>query len=180
VADSSHGLTVLAAFVSCDGIEVRELSSGKCLLTLADRDTNLRAVTFSHDSALIASVLEDDTIKIWETSSGKRLQTLTCHGSAVSDRTIRKRRLSDDIWFMQTQSSRRSNIVSITFSHDSTLVAVILKDKTIKTWETSSGRCLRTLRGHDKAVNSASFSHDSALIASASEDGTVKMTAVYA
>ena len=48
-------------------------------------------------------------------------------------------------------------------------------DKTIKIWETASGKCERTLEGHEEGVSDVSWSVDSKLVCSASDDNTVRI-----
>ena len=47
-------------------------------------------------------------------------------------------------------------------------------DKTIKTWDITSGSCLSTLRGHSAVVRSVCFSSDGKKLTSGSEDSTVR------
>jgi WD40 repeat protein len=48
-------------------------------------------------------------------------------------------------------------------------------DRTVKIWDTGSGECLQTHKGHSDWVSSVAFSHNSAWLASASYDSTVKI-----
>ena len=47
-------------------------------------------------------------------------------------------------------------------------------DKTIKIWDTSSGTCIKTLKGHTHSVNSLCLLTDGTL-ASGSYDNTIKI-----
>lgn len=66
-------------------------------------------------------------------------------------------------------------VTSITFSHDSKLLASASGDCTVKVWDTSNGQCLQTLERHSGSFNSVVFSHNSKLVASASDDHAVKV-----
>ncbi|KAH7327561.1 vegetative incompatibility protein HET-E-1 [Rhexocercosporidium sp. MPI-PUGE-AT-0058] len=66
-------------------------------------------------------------------------------------------------------------ITSVTFSHDSTMLASASLDHTIKLWDAITGSCVATLEGHSRSVNSVAFSHDSAMLVSASHDRTIKL-----
>ncbi|KAF2681885.1 WD40 repeat-like protein [Lentithecium fluviatile CBS 122367] len=76
---------------------------------------------------------------------------------------------------LQTLEGHSSYVSSVTFSHDSTLLASASRDDTVKVWDARSGECLSTLKGHSSWVSSVAFSHDSTLLASASADCTVKL-----
>ncbi|KAJ1461709.1 WD40-repeat-containing domain protein, partial [Pelagophyceae sp. CCMP2097] len=48
----------------------------------------------------------------------------------------------------------------VTWSVDERRVASCSNDRTVRLWEPESGRCVRTLVGHDDAVMGAGFSED--------------------
>ena len=48
-------------------------------------------------------------------------------------------------------------------------------DKTIKIWEVSSGKCMKTFSGHSSEIEFVVFSHDSTLLSSVSDDANVKI-----
>ncbi|TVY40826.1 Vegetative incompatibility protein [Lachnellula occidentalis] len=68
-----------------------------------------------------------------------------------------------------------SAVNSVTFSHDSKLLASGSNDQTVMIWNVSAGSCQQTLEGHNGWIRSVSFSHDSKLLASASYDKTIKI-----
>ena len=76
---------------------------------------------------------------------------------------------------LQTLEGHSGWVSSVTFSHDSKLLASASWDKTVKVWDANNGQCLQTLEGHSHKADSVTFSHDSKLFASASWDGTVKV-----
>lgn len=73
------------------------------------------------------------------------------------------------------KSHNDRDIPPISSGGDAAWLASASEDRSIKIWDSGNGLCLKTLNGHDGAVNSVFFSHDSARLASASDDGTVKL-----
>ncbi|CAK7207179.1 hypothetical protein SEUCBS139899_009987 [Sporothrix eucalyptigena] len=61
------------------------------------------------------------------------------------------------------------------FSPDGTQLASGSYDKTVKLWDTASGECTQTLKGHSQYVTSVVFSPDGTQLASGSYDETVKL-----
>lgn len=66
-------------------------------------------------------------------------------------------------------------ITSLNFSHDSKILASGSNDHTVRLWDSASGQCLQTFKGHWFSVCSVTFSHDSKLIVSASSDDTIRV-----
>ncbi len=73
------------------------------------------------------------------------------------------------------QNGHRSYIYSVTFSPDGKLMASGSEDRTLKLWEVSTGRPLRSFTGHDKKIASVAFSPDGMMLASGSEDHRIKL-----
>ena len=61
------------------------------------------------------------------------------------------------------------------FSADGSKIVSSSWDKTIKLWDVTFGKLLKTLEGHSSYVYSACFSPDGSWIASGSFDRTIKL-----
>ena len=65
--------------------------------------------------------------------------------------------------------------MSVAFSPDGQRLASASHDKTVKIWDTATGKELFALKGHADGVRSVAFSPDGQRLASASDDKTVKI-----
>ncbi len=68
-----------------------------------------------------------------------------------------------------------SYVSSVAFSPDGKSIASGSWDKTIKLWEVSSGKLIKTLTGHNGSVYSVAFSPDGKTMASGSQDDTIML-----
>ena len=74
-----------------------------------------------------------------------------------------------------TLKGHSDEVYSVAFSPDGKRLASGSSDKTIKLWDTVTGKELLTLKGHLSAVFSVAFSPDGERLASGSRDTTIKL-----
>jgi WD40 repeat protein len=67
------------------------------------------------------------------------------------------------------------SVFAAVFSPDGSGIATASSDATARLWDTSTGRCLRTLSGHDGAVSAVAFRPDGRQLATASADKTARL-----
>jgi len=70
-------------------------------------------------------------------------------------------------------------VKAVAFSPDGKLALSGSSDKTLKLWEVSSGRVVRTFKGHSDSLRAVVFSPDGQLALSGSDDNTLKLWEVY-
>jgi WD40 repeat protein len=73
------------------------------------------------------------------------------------------------------QKGHELAVISIAVSPDSNFVATGSKDKSIKLWELSTGREVKSFLGHEMSVTALDFSSDGKLLLSGSNDKTVRL-----
>ncbi|ACC79946.1 WD40 repeat domain-containing protein [Nostoc punctiforme] len=74
-----------------------------------------------------------------------------------------------------TLGGHAKEVQGISFSPDGKMLASASDDNTVKLWDTTTGKEIKTLTGHTNSVLGISFSPDGKMLASASSDNTVKL-----
>jgi hypothetical protein len=74
-----------------------------------------------------------------------------------------------------TLAGHTSAVFSVAFAPNGRTLATGSLDKTVRLWESATGRHTVTLTGHTEAVTSVAFSPDGDLLAAGGTDGTVRL-----
>ena len=83
-------------------------------------------------------------------------------------------RLLRDPWTLHSMGIGEGSIVQVVRTKPH-LVVTASGDRTARLWNSTSGKCLRTLKGHRGHVRCAAFSPDGELVVTASDDWTAKL-----
>ncbi|KAF4464585.1 WD40 repeat [Fusarium albosuccineum] len=113
--------------------------------------------------------------KIWDSNTGECLRVFLSRGQPWNNLA-----LSSDGTHLQTFKGHRSQIKSMAFSSDNTLLASGSEDHTVKIWNSATGECLQTLgEDYDESVHRVAFSPDDSQLASVFRDGTTRIWNLY-
>lgn len=129
-----------------NALQLWDVNTGRCLLTLEQAGGGVDAVSLSADNRLLAANISGN-IHVWETSTGHALHVLSAHSH-----TAHALRLSADGRWLVSGSP----------------------DRTVRLWDVNTGRCLRTLQ-HSEWVWGASISADGKRIISGGTDDIVRV-----
>lgn len=209
----------MLASASTKAIKLWEVSSGQEVGTLTGHSDSIMNIAFSPDGQLLASGSTDKTIKLWDVSTRSEKHTLeysheirsiafSPNGDMlVSGNSDMKVALwevatghqlrameghSRDIMKSDKPRFINSGVSAVAFNADGSLVASAGEDLTIRIWEVSTGKELRTLTGHTTeegevriaskdylmvfvGINDIAFSPDGKWLASGGMDHTARL-----
>ena len=135
------------------GIELWEVGTHKNISSLKMLRADIRCLAFSPDSQILAWG-SGDQVKLWKHASGSLL------GFIGLDIT--------------TLKGHTDEVRTVAFSPDGKTLASAGRDKTVKLWDVSTGRNIRTLE-HAYPVVNVVFSPDSATLAAGRVGGEIEL-----
>ncbi|CAN9465448.1 unnamed protein product [Alternaria alternata] len=179
---------------------------GRCLQTLHGHSRSIKRVDFFHHPACVGSLSRDCTYRVWDVISGKCLHVYQCGdlemavalspdlgilahtkgNRTTNDWPIQLWDIVDDVSLLTLGDDRASRIYSFAFSSDSTQLAVLVNENSVRIFHTGSGECLEKLDGRYETSgmsrysllhghHSVTFSNDATRLASAWSDGTIRV-----
>jgi len=138
-------------------LKLWEVTSGRCLRTFIGHADEVRSVCMSGDGCSALSGSPDGTLKFWDLSGGRCLRTFKADTTPAASVCM-----SGDSRYAVSGSG-----YVLGFPRP--------EDDTVKLWDSSTGRCLRTFRGHGEQVTSVCVSSDGRYTISSSLDKTLRL-----
>ncbi|KAJ3287172.1 hypothetical protein HDU79_005897 [Rhizoclosmatium sp. JEL0117] len=184
---SSDKRFLVSASTDCT-LKSWSLESGKCTQTIEAHDFRLLYCSMNKDNSLILSTSTDKTCKVWDLKTGQLITVLEGHAnwvlagdwSPTNDIVTAGNDTTLKVWGQRdTQpdqdKSHTFDVTEVSASQDNKYLASASKDKTIRVWDVTQGRCVSVKSGHKDWVNTIAISRDSQIIASGGKDQTIKV-----
>ncbi|UKZ73631.1 hypothetical protein TrVFT333_001279 [Trichoderma virens FT-333] len=178
----SHNSSLIASASRDKTIRLWHTNSGKCIQEFKGHSDDVNCVVFSHDSSTIASASRDHTIRLWHINIDDYIEESDCYNNNINPATA-----AEISGYNQETKRFRKDLGMVAISHESSLVASLSYDNTVRIWRADTGDCLWELR--ESFGNSTSdeehmrnscliFSPDSSLVAFALDDNTLRLWGV--
>lgn len=176
-ADGSAVLTVFADHIA----QIWSTKTGECMQTISGHHGSLVSAVFSPDGASVLTASTDGTARVWSSEAKQFTDVVFSHGKPLSfavfsaDASMVLTASNDgiaQIWSVKTGTCTqtlcpepdrmgfRPEMVSAVFSPDGAMVLTASADEDLPAahiWETETGKCIKTLLGHHRAVRSVAF-----------------------
>jgi WD40 repeat protein/serine/threonine protein kinase len=129
-------------------VQLWDVTSGRPLWTVHDKNNKLRSVAFSPDGALLATGGDDGTLKLWNVTTGSARTSLSGHAGPIA---------------------------AVAFLPDGKTLVSGSRDNTVKLWNVTAGqeRERVTLQEPTAAVASVAFDADGRRLVAGCADGSV-------
>lgn len=140
--------------------------SWKCVYTLAEHAASVRSIAIGEKNQTLVSAGDDYVVKLSNISDGRLISDLRSKAKPTSFTFL----FNGDpgTWFSS---------VAITASNQ--IVAAGAFDNSIKLWDLSNGKLIRSIKGHSDTVYSIAITPNDKILVSGSRDNIIKVWDLY-
>ncbi|MEO5804180.1 MAG: WD40 repeat domain-containing protein [Verrucomicrobiota bacterium] len=148
-------------------------------------------LSFSPDGTTLAAGDGMGAVRLWNVKTGELRQTLPAHGNwafsiawfpdgtrlatAGGDNFIQIFSLTNLPVPLRTLAAHSNDVHAVALTTDGGKIISAGDDRSIRTWDSATGRLMNTLTGHQAPVTSIAISPDNQWIASGSRDDTARL-----
>lgn len=157
-------------------VRLWDVASGECVAEWSAHTAWVRSVAFSPDGRSIATASYDRSIKIWDVDKiPDCLVSLPWPGDPTRESRCSQKSGIYNPTCLHTLTGHQQPVSAIAFSPDGRQLVSSSFDKTIKLWDTNSGKCVQTLLGHRNRIWTVAFHPNGTQIASGGDDNHTKI-----
>lgn len=192
----SHDSQIIASGGEDNKVKLWDVNSGKLIKQLEGHDGWTNTVAFSADDKLIASGSENSKkLIIWRVSNGEIFKIIdypggilslgfSPNGNSLAIAGQPNTGYSNEIWLMDTSSwncafklrGHKGWVGTVSFNHKGNLLATGGEDKTIRLWDSETGKLKWALTGHKASIRGLAFPiENSQTLFSGGEDQSVRL-----
>ena len=140
--------------------------SGKCLGTIQAHKQEVRSLSFTPGGDALVSIGNDNRMLVWDARTRLLLGTFDWHNGQAEPRSI-------SVSAMALSFDTRLLATGATLSYGGDPVRGVMAG--IRIWELETGRCLKTLEGHEAGVSCLALSQDGRMLVSGGFDNAWKV-----
>jgi hypothetical protein len=190
VAFAPDGRTALSGSLDTT-VKLWEVATGREILTFVGHAGSVYTVAFAPDGRTALSGSNHSEIKLWDVSTGQVIRSFNAFGVfALAFGPDGRNALyagSPDSWAAVLdvadgdvirrvgKGAHSGSVNTVAFAPDGRTALTGSDDRTLKLWDLSSGREIRTFSGHSNSVRSVAFAPDGRTALSGSFDKTLKL-----
>ncbi len=170
-------------------IKVWRVDSGNCIQTLIGHERQVDAIAFSPNGSMIASASHDWTVRLWDFDTGNCNRIMRQHTDRVDSLSFspdgRWLASGDNGGTLYLSNAIDSEETQRRFQGHSDLIRSVCfhtvepwlvsggTDRTIRIWDTLTGRCDRVMAGYNNPIYAQASHPDDRILVSAGQTGQI-------